>query len=325
MGAHILLVSETNFEVCTRHGVYGCVMPTSEWNKAEVVAGILSIQPGDLVFFYVKNRGVYGLWKVIGEPFFDETKIWANEQQLFPHRFSFEPVVGHFPRPVSLSDVLDLRDRGRVWTFDLNPVQQKNQYKITMDEAREVLRLLLRNNPILQCPTGIPEPHVPKLASIIDVELNNSQGNRLKYEGWLNAWFMRSFARGELKDLLGDYKEFLNLVPTTFNKVMDVFLTHVTTVDSIEVLHKYTCIELKTDRATEQDLTQILKYEDWLARKLASGDNEMVQSVLVASRFADGVVDYVRNRKQIEDKTVRLISYRVSDDKQGVLLQEESV
>lgn len=139
-----------------------------------MVAGILSIQPGDLVFFYVKNRGVYGLWKVIGEPFFDETKIWANEQQLFPHRFSFEPVVGHFSRPVSLSDVLDLRDRGRVWTFDLNPVQQKNQYKITMDEAREVLRLLLRNNPIRQYPTGIPEPHVPKAASIIDVELNNS-------------------------------------------------------------------------------------------------------------------------------------------------------
>lgn len=194
-----------------------------------------------------------------------------------------------------------------------------------MDEAREVLRLLLRNNPIRQCPTGIPEPHVPKATSIIDVELNNSQGSRLKYEGWLNAWFMRSFARGELKDLLGDYKEFLNLVPTTFNKVLDVFLTHVTIVDSIEVLHKYTCIELKTDRATEQDLTQILKYEDWLARKLASGDNEMVQSVLVASRFADGVIDYVRNRKLIEDRTVRLVSYRVSDDKQSVLLQEESV
>lgn len=136
---------------------------------------------------------------------------------------------------------------------------------------------------------------------------------------------MRSFARGELKDLLGDYKEFLNLVPTTFNKVMDVFLTHVTIVDSIEVLHKYTCIELKTDRATEQDLTQILKYEDWLARKLASGDNEMVQSVLVASRFADGVIDYVRNRKLIEDRTVRLVSYCVSDDKQTVLLQEKSV
>src|SRR3989304_646211 len=173
MGAHILLVSEANFDVCTKRGVYGCVMPTSEWNKAEVVAGILAIQPGDLVFFYVKNKGVYGLWKVVGETYFDETKVWAHEQQMFPHRFSFEPAVGHFPKPVSLSDVLDLRDKGRVWTFDLNPVQQKNQYKITMEEARELLRLLLRNNPIRECPRAIPEPHVPATRAMIDVELHN--------------------------------------------------------------------------------------------------------------------------------------------------------
>ena len=324
MGAHIFLVGEDNYKVCTRHGVYGCVMPSTEWNKAEIVAGIFSIQPGDLVFFYVKNRGVFGLWKVVGEPYFDETKVWASDQQLFPYRFSFEPAVGYFPRPVSLSDVLDLRDKGRVWTFDLNPVQQKNQYKITMDEARELLRLLLRNNPIRQIPGGIPDPYVPPVRGNIAVELDSSQGGRLRYEGWLNAWFMCSLAKGELKNLLGDYREFLNLVPTTFNKVMDIFLTHVTTVDSIDVLHKYTCIELKADRATDKDVAQILRYEDWLARKLAAGDNEMIQSILVASRFSDSVIDYVQQRHSIEEKTVRLISYRVADDRQNIDLQEVS-
>lgn len=83
------------------------------------------------------------------------------------------------------------------------------------------------------------------------MDLTSGQGGRVRYEGWLNAWFMRSLASGELKDLLGDYREFLNLVPTTFNKVMDIFLTHVTTVDSIDILHKYTCIELKSDRDTD--------------------------------------------------------------------------
>lgn len=58
MGAHIFLVGENNFEVCICRGVYGCVMPSTDWNKAEVVAGILSIQPGDLVFFYVKNGSI---------------------------------------------------------------------------------------------------------------------------------------------------------------------------------------------------------------------------------------------------------------------------
>jgi len=145
-------------------------MPTTERNKAEVIAGILSIQPRDLIFFYVKNKGVYGLWRVIDEPYFDETKVWADDQQLFPYRFSFEPAVGHFLVPVSLSDVLDLRDKGRIWTFDLNPVQQKNQYKITTDEARELLRLLLRNNPIRQLPRGIPDPYVPSAPGKIEVE-----------------------------------------------------------------------------------------------------------------------------------------------------------
>ncbi len=102
---------------------------------------------------------------------------------------------------------------------------------------------------------------------------------------------------------------------------MDIFLTHVATIDSIHVLHKYTCIELKTDRATEQDLTQILRYADWLSRKLASGDDEMIQSALIARGFADPVIGYVQSRRRIEDKSVRLISYSINE-KQEIKLNE---
>jgi hypothetical protein len=323
MGAHVFLVGEANFEICTRRGVYGCVMPTTEWNKAEVIAGILSVQPNDLVFFYVKNRGIYGLWKVIGETFFDETKVWDNADQLFPYRFTFEPVVGQFSVPVSLSDVLDLRDKGRVWTFDLNPVQQKNQYKITMDEARELLRLLLRNNPIRQSAPSVMNPFKPAVRRAIEIDLTPAQGGRVRYEAWLNAWFMRTLAGGGLKETLGDYREFLNLVPTTFNKVMDIFLTHVTSVDGIDILHKFTCLELKADRATADDLAQVLRYQDWLARRLAAGDDEMIQAVLVARRFTEDVVNYVRSHRRIEEKTVRLLSYSVCDRETKIELQEE--
>jgi RecB family endonuclease NucS len=92
---------------------------------------------------------------------------------------------------------------------------------------------------------------------------------------------------------------------------------------SLEILHKFTCIELKSDRATKQDLRQVLRYEDWLSRKLAAGDNEMIQSILVARRFADSVIAYVKNYLRIEEKTVRLITYNVSYDNQDIELQEE--
>ena len=312
MGAHILLVGERNYDICITRGVYGCVMPSKEWNKGEIVAGVFTIKPGDLIFFYVKNKGVYGLWKVVGYPFFDDGRVWSDEKQLYPYRFIFEPAVGYFSKPIALTDILDLRDKGRIWTFDLNPVQQKNQYKITMDEASELIRLLLRNNPIRQDPPPIEKPYKPTKPIEIAVDFSSVEGNHFRYESWLNAWFMKSLAQGELKKIFGDYTEFLNLVPTTFNKVMDIFLTHVTDIDGIKVLHKFTCIELKAGRADEKDLSQILRYEDWLARKLAAGDREMVQSVLVASHFSDGLVEYARGRQRIEEKTVRLVSYNFS-------------
>src|SRR3970282_1374699 len=122
----------------------------------------------------------------------------------YPFRFLLEATVGDFPIPVDLNDILDLRDKGRIWTFDLNPVQQKNQYKITTDEARELLRLLLRNNPIRHNHPGIPEPYAAQTRGRIEVEFASDRSGRVQYEGWLNAWFMCALARGELKDVLGE-------------------------------------------------------------------------------------------------------------------------
>lgn len=322
MGAHILLIGAENFATCTSRGVYGCVLPSTERNRAEVVAGVLSVQLGDFVFFYVKSKGIYGVWKVTGDPYYDETAVWSNPDQLYPFRINFEPSIGAFPKPVSLNDVLDLRDKGRIWSFDLNPVQQKNQYKITSEESRELIRLLLRNNPIRQPVGAINQPFVPKGPRPVQIDLTPSRTGGVRYEGWLNAWFMYALAHGQLRAIFGDYREFLNLVPTTFNKVMDIFLTHVTKVDSMEICHKFTCVELKSDDAGEQDLTQILRYEDWISRRLAAGDPAMVQSVLVARTFSTQVIDYVNHRVRIEEKGVRLLTYSIADDRAQILLTE---
>jgi hypothetical protein len=311
MGAHIFLVGADNFEICVQRGVYGCVEPKREWNQAEIIAGIKTIQTGDLVFFYVKNQGVHGVWRIVGSPFYDNTPVWTDKDQMFPYRFCFEAAIGDFPMSVDLNDILDLRDHGWMWTFDLNPVQQKNQYKIMMSEARELIRLLLRNNPIRATPKAIETPYLrPDTATSIKIDFSSSnQPGRIRYEGWLNAWLMDALSQGRFQELFGEYNEFLNLVPTTYNKVMDAFLTHIAKVDGIEVLYKFSCIELKTDRASIEDLTQLLKYEEWIRRRLAAGDPHMVQSVLLARSFAEDVVEYVRKRREIEERTVRLITY----------------
>ena len=158
------------------------------------------------------------------------------------------------------------------------------------------MRLLLRNNPIRKPTKPIDDPYLrPAAAPSIKIDFScNNQPGQIRYEGWLNAWLMDALSQGKFQELFGEYKEFLNLVPTTYNKVMDAFLTHIAEIDGMEVLYKFRCIELKTDRASLDDLTQILKYEEWIRRRLAAGDSHMVQSILLAHSFSADVVEYVR-------------------------------
>lgn len=321
MGNHVLLVSREHFDKCLKYGIYGAPSHPLERINSEIIAGSEAIKAGDFIFFYVKNIGVYGLWRATSRPFFDETNIWGEKDQKYPYRICFAPSIRYFSKPIALSDVLDLRDKGKIWTFDLGAIRVKNHNPITTDESKDLIRLLLRNNPIFHSVASIPEPH-PAGNITLPLSLESDTRGRIRYEGFLNAWFMRSFVDGRFKEIIGEYRDFLNFVPTSFNKVMDIFLTHVTSVDGVDILHKFTCIELKTGICTEEDLNQIIKYENWLVRKLANGDSEMVQSVLVAFDFQDKVLEYVQKRRTIEEKTVRLLKYRVTKEQNDIILTE---
>lgn len=321
MGYHIFLIGQENFKRSLECGVYGGTSHPLERINSEIVGSFQAIKPGDFVFFYVRNIGIYGLWKTTSFPFFDENDLWGDKEQKFPYRVCFEPSIRYFYKPIVLSDILDLRDKGRIWTFDLGAIRLKNHNPITTDEGKELIRLLLRNNPIFQSVNPITNPY-SKGANELPLSLETNSKGHIKYEGYLNGWFMKNFVEGKLKEVIGEYGDFLNYVPTSFNKVMDIFLTHITQVDGVDILHKFTCIELKTGICVEDDLNQIVKYENWLVRKLAGGDSEMVQSILVAFDFESKVLEYARKRKLIEEKAVRLLRYKVTTKPDDIVLNE---
>lgn len=324
MGYHIFLIKESNFKICTEKGVYGATeihdSPKADQTNAEIISSFAVIKPSDFVFFYVRNSGIYGLWKTTSHPFYDSEPVWPDE--IRPVRVCFEPVIRTFRKPIAQADILDLRDKGKLWTFDLGAMIKKSHHPITTNEGKELMRLLLRNNPVFVEPDIMKTPYVPQGKERLPLNLETDKRGRLRYEGHLNAWFARAFSEGRLKELLGDYRDYLNYVPTSFNTMMDMFLTHVTTIDSVDILHKFTCMELKTGTVQEEHLNQIIKYENWLTRKLADGDAEMVQSVLVGFGFSEKVVEYWRKRKTIEQKTVRLIKYVVNPQKTDLILEE---
>lgn len=326
MGYHIFLAKEDNFNICIQRGVYGGIQSygstKSEQLNSEIISSFEAIKADDYIFFYVKNIGIYGLWKAIAGSFYDENPIWNTSNQIYPYRVCFEPAIRKFSNPIEISDILDLKDKGRIWTFDLGAITRKSHHPITTDEGKEIIRLLLRNNPIANAPGSISQPYLPLQKIPLPFSLETGRDGHLKYEGFLNAWFMRSFAHGGLKEVIGEYRDYLNYVPTSFNKVMDIFLTHVTTLDNVDILHKYTCMELKTGVVNEEALKQIIKYGNWLTRKLASGDEAMVQNILVGYDFDDKLLDYWRRRGVIEDKKVRLLKYRVNNQNNDLILQE---
>jgi len=316
MAYHILMANQENFAVSVEKGIYGGTASTRPATDADIVASFCAITPGDLAFFYVKKKGIYGLWKVTSAPFYDDP------ERVFPYRFTFEPAIRQFATPIALNDILDLRDRGKIWTFDLGLVTKKNHYTITTQEGEELIRLLLRNNPLHTSPGKIADPYPVIQSRSLPLSLDCNERGRLRYEGSLTAWFTRSFVQGKLRELVGDYRDVLNYVPTSFNTVMDLFLTHVTTLDSVDILHKFTCMELKTGKVTENDFHQIVRYENWLVRKLADGDFEMIQSILVGFDFDDEVLDYARKRQSIEGRSIRLLKYAVNEDHTDLMLEE---
>ncbi|MFQ5862587.1 MAG: EVE domain-containing protein [Candidatus Brocadiales bacterium] len=276
MSYHIFVTKRENFEFNIQSGAYGGAelkgSKKSPQINADIIASFTGIKKGDFVFFYVTGKGVYGLWKVNKDPFYDDTPIFKDVTQLYPIRVCMEPAIRRFSKPIALSDILDLKDRGRIWTFDLGAIGRKNHNPITTEEGKELIRLLLRNNPIFSSISPLAKPYVPKGERSLPLKLECDKKGRLLYEGYLNAWFMNQFKQNRLKEVIGEYRDCVNFVPTSFNKVMDIFLTHVTTIDSVDILHKFTCIELKTGTVNEDDLNQIIRYEDWLIRKLANGD-----------------------------------------------------
>ena len=48
----------------------------------------------------------------------------------------------------------------------------------------------------------------------------------------------------------------------------------------------------------------------------ASGDQKMVRSTAIAHSFSQEVIDYVKMRKRIENKPIKLVKYSLTQEKQ---------
>ena len=83
-----------------------------------------------------------------------------------------------------------------------------------------------------------------------------------------------------------------------------------------EQISSYDILELKRDIFDEKALSQLINYETWFLQNKASGDQKMIRSTAIARSFSQEVIGYVKMRKRIENKPIKLVEYSLTQEKQ---------
>ena len=231
-----------------------------------------------------------------------------------------EPTLDTFDKPFFLSDLYDLADEKVLWSW--RGIVPRSVQPFTDAETVHFLKLLFRNNIHGPSTSRIEDPYNPTKRAALPIKIvSNSRGrivNPGAPEGYLTTWLMTQFANRHLKNFFGDYNDYINFMPTSYGKELDILLLNevkssLTGKPIVGSLANCTIIEVKANKCRKIDLIQTLKYEDWLIKKKCAGDSAMVQSAIVAYQFDEEVIEYVKKRSQIEGKEVTLLKYSAGE------------
>lgn len=290
-------------------------------NNNTLISRLCIVKENDFVLFYITGEQVlYGIWQVDGSPFFDESPIWPIKPSyptVYPYRIRFKNTSYHYNIPLKLHDIYDLRNEGKIWSFSLSRANgniPNSMLSISDSEFRILLYEYSKLNPYTNPRHLISEPYPIISSPLLDKIFLNSK-NQLKYEGGVMAYLLSDLTVGKHTELFGNYTDYLCYAPTNTGGEIDILLMFGNPLQQDQI-SSYDILELKQDKFDEKALRQLINYETWFLQNKASGDQKMVRSTAVARRFSQEVIDYVKMRKRIENKPIKLVKYSLNQEKQ---------
>lgn len=308
MAAHIFTVSEENYKICIEQGI----VALPEVSAGHVFDGLISrlagIKENDYVLMYVLKpaKSLRGVWQVDGCTFYEETSIW--EDRLYPFRCRIKWSQYNFKNDLKLDDINDLRNMGKIWTWALNRSSggANSMFSISNAEFAVLLTEFMKLNPFTREKGIIMQPYPYRPSNVIDnLHFHN---NNPKYESTIMALLNAEFSKGSYTNIFGNYTDYLCYVPTNLGTEMDFLLMYENPLLAGEVV-SYDIIEVKRDEFNEDALKQLIGYESWFLQKKVAGDSNMVRTTAIAKSYSEDVVQYVSQRKRIENKPIKLLQY----------------
>ena len=314
MAVHIFVLNEDNYQICIKKGIVGLPEAKNTNQHDSVSDGLLSrlacIKEDDYILMYIAGtKELRGVWQADGEPYYEESKIW--DDKTYPFRCRIKYSKFSFKNSLKLSDINDLRNTGKIWTWTLQRGNSSNaMFSISNYEFQILLNEYMKINPFTLEKGVIAEPSPFHRNNVI--ESLHVETNKIKYEYTVMAYLNDAFSKKKYSNLFGNYSDFLCYVPVNLSKEIDILLMF-ENPDSHEII-SYDIIEVKKDKFDRDALSQLINYESWFLQKKVSGDLNMIRTTAIAKSFDKDVIAYVNDRKEIEKKPIKLIQYKYSDN-----------
>ncbi len=311
MGVHIFTVSEENYQVCVEKGLVALPEAKESQQHDNIVDGLLSrlsgIKEDDYVLMYIIKPKclLCGVWQVEGRPFYEEKPVWQD--RLYPFRCRIKWSKYNFRNALHLDNINDMRNTGKIWTWALDrPSGSNSIFSISNSEFMVLLTEYMKINPFDTEKGKIMQPYPYHEYNI--VEKLHFHENNPKYESTIMALLYSEFAKGSYTNIFGNYSDCLCYVPTNLGKEMDFLLMYDNPLFGGQTA-SYDIIEVKRAEFGEKELSQLIGYESWFLQKKVSGDSNMVRTTAIAKSYDPKVIQYVAQRKHIENKPIKLLVY----------------
>lgn len=321
-------------------------------------ADYASMKEGDHVFFFNKRK-IYGIGKLkniyasddrsivdckfLNFPKADEPKEMTIHSNQFlamkstRQRFicSFEPAPGFFVDGVDMDDALSSNSN----CFRMLRAFWKLSFvKLDDDEAECLFDIVLKKcyfkslgfisnykNKHMEISKKLSKDYLLNSKNILKFA---SDGDKSKHEMAVEAAIIDQLTKADSHsiNIFGKWHYISHQVIASPFKAIDymdkIDIFAYSYIEGYRTKNKYAVMELKKDKATQDDIEQLLKYVDWIKDEYAGQDYSSINAFLVAYEFEPNVKAYVnkyakRNytigRRPILSDTwnnIKLIKYR---------------
>jgi len=347
MRAHVFITDSKTFLSARDNGIWGVGIDGIPNRFEEVIkenlrnprkpyfgmiADILGTRVGDIVFLYERQVGFHGIYRIVSKPFFDTTPIGEIDNK-WPIRVKVD-CLSYFPIPVSEDLLFSSKEyESKCWGWFYRKIQGARGINTINPETAEVLiELLVKlNGNAITKPNSVKKYSYKNMSKELTLDLSNlSKNGKVLLEDILRAWIMNYIDDPNYEDMrkifgpIEDIEWFANNVPYHITRRnIDILVYHKNAkYTGYTLRYKYTIVELKRDRANLKDVSQIIEYAKWVAGRLANGEIEMVQPILIAFDFSQKAKVKIKN-SDFSDKGIKCYKYRVVGN--SIKFMEESI